>query len=104
MLCRCNNAPPSSSSLPVSREVVAGADVVGHVDGRGHEVVRVRGVLVVVVQPPGEAEALALDVSTPDKGDSYLVCTADNIKFCMLQIIGNWTGNLVLNRHKVGEY
>ena len=65
MLCRCNNAPPSSSSLPVSGEVVAGADVVGHVDGRGHEVVRVRGVLVVVVQPPGEAEALALDVSTP---------------------------------------
>ena len=45
--------------------MVAGADVVGHVDGRGHEVVRIRGVLVVVVQPPGEAEALALDVSTP---------------------------------------
>ena len=45
--------------------MVAGADVVGHVDGGRHEVVCVRGVLVVVVQTPGEAEALALDVSTP---------------------------------------
>ena len=45
--------------------MVAGADVVGHVDGGRHEVVSVRGVLVVVVQTPGEAEALALDVSAP---------------------------------------
>lgn len=85
--------------------MIAGADVVGHVDGGGHEVVRVRGVLVVVVQPAGEAEALALDMSTPGQsGQLCICCVCTHIKFCMLQIIGNWTGNLVLNRHKVGEY
>ena len=45
--------------------MVAGADVVGHVDGGRHEVVSVRGVLVVVIQAPREAEALTLDMSTP---------------------------------------
>ena len=49
----------------MTSDVVVGSYVVGHVDCRRHEVVWVRGVLVVVVQPPGEAEALALDSRTP---------------------------------------
>ena len=49
--------------------MVAGADVVGHVDGGRHEVVSVRGVLVVVIQAPGEAEALTLDMSTPARSE-----------------------------------
>lgn len=89
----------------MSREVVAGADVVSHVDGGRHEVVCVRGVLVVVVQTPGEAEALALDVSTPAQSVLCMYSLSIlKIKFCMLRIIGNWTVNLVLNRHKVEEY
>ena len=85
----------SFALLPVSREVVAGADVVGHVDGGRHEVVCVRGVLVVVVQAPGEAEALALDVSAPlQSGHKFIMFTymyglsMIKIKFCMLRIIG----------------
>ena len=55
----------------MTSDVVVGGYVVGHVDCRRHEVVWVRGVLVVVVQPPGEAEALALDMRTPVYHEIY---------------------------------
>ena len=44
-----------------------GGDVVGHVDGGGHELVpRLRGVVVVVVLAAGEAEPRALYMLAPD--------------------------------------
>ena len=57
--------------LPVTRVLRPpaaglGGDVVGHVDGGGHELVpRLRGVVVVVVLAAGEAEPRALYMLAP---------------------------------------
>ena len=102
-----------SSPLPeVGGEVVAGADVVGHVDGGRHEVVCVWGVLVVVIQAPGEAEALTLNMGTPAQGQQLSnsdwkclvqLCTQGSlkIKFCMPRSGQSKSGHI---QRRVGEY
>ena len=65
---RAKNSPPCRLLAVFVRPPAAGlgGDVVGHVDGGGHELVpRLRGVVVVVVLAAGEAEPRALYMLAP---------------------------------------
>ena len=100
-----------------------GGDVVGHVDGGGHELVpRLRGVVVVVVLAAGEAEPRALYMLAPDTRHTTSVlglgeanlhglegCNLEAERFIqislflssghsMLALAGWWTKSQVINR------
>ena len=65
---RAKNSPPCRLLPMFVRPPAAGlgGDIVGHVDGGGHELVpRLRGVVVVVVLAAGEAEPRALYMLAP---------------------------------------